>query len=67
MLMLTRNRGQAVRVGEIDITVVSVRGDRVRLGFEGPREIAIIRPEAQHKYAPPRAATADRERKTYVD
>ena len=49
MLVLTRNRGQTVRVGEMNIKIVSVHGDRVRLGFEGPRDVQVVRPDARLK------------------
>ncbi|MGD9646599.1 MAG: carbon storage regulator CsrA [Pirellulales bacterium] len=46
MLVLSRKEGERICIGEnIVVTVVSVRGDRVRLGFEGPREVPIHREE----------------------
>jgi len=45
MLVLSRKRGERVIVGEIELTVLAVRGDRVKLGFAGPREIPIHREE----------------------
>jgi carbon storage regulator len=44
MLILTRNRRQAVMIGDdVTLTVMEVRGDRVRLGIKAPPEIAIER------------------------
>ena len=46
MLVLTRKNGERVRIGEdIEITVVSVRGDQVRLGTTAPRDVGIVRAE----------------------
>jgi len=46
MLVLSRKEGERICIGEnIVITVVAIRGDRVRLGFEGPREVPIHREE----------------------
>jgi carbon storage regulator len=46
MLVLSRKEGERICIGEhILVTVVSIRGDRVRLGFEGPREVPIHREE----------------------
>ena len=46
MLVLTRRAGERIRVGDdIEIVVVSVRGDQVRLGFAAPRGVPIYRGE----------------------
>jgi carbon storage regulator len=46
MLVLTRGRGQGIRVGrEVRIVVLEVSGDQVRLGIEAPRDQAILRDE----------------------
>ncbi len=46
MLVLTRRIGERVRVGEdIEITVLDVRGDHVRLGIQAPRDTRIQRAE----------------------
>jgi carbon storage regulator len=46
MLVLTRRIGQAIRIGaDVEVHVIRVEGDRVVLGFDAPREIAISRSE----------------------
>jgi carbon storage regulator len=46
MLVLSRKKNEQIIVGDqIIITVVEVRGDRVRLGIEAPQEIPIHRNE----------------------
>jgi len=47
MLVLSREKGQAVYINgeEIKITIVDVRGSRVRLGIEAPTHVSIHRKE----------------------
>jgi carbon storage regulator len=46
MLVLSRKAGESIIIGGgVKLTVVEVRGDRVRIGFEGPREVPIHRQE----------------------
>ncbi len=48
MLVLTRKVGQRIRIGdEITITLVRIQGDKVRVGIEAPRDIAIHREEVR--------------------
>ena len=52
MLVLSRRRDEAIvirnRFGvEIRVLVVDVRGNKVRLGIEAPRDVSIVREEAQ--------------------
>ena len=50
MLVLTRKLGERVVIGnEVVVTVVEVRGERVKLGFEGPPEVPIHREEIHRK------------------
>ncbi len=46
MLVLSRKKNERIVIGEnIVITIVEVRGDRVRLGIEAPQEVPIHRSE----------------------
>jgi carbon storage regulator len=46
MLVLSRRPGEALRFGdEIEITVVEVKGDMVRLGIDAPRTVQVWRKE----------------------
>ena len=46
MLVLTRQRGEKIVVdGNIIITIIEVRGDRVRIGIEAPRDVSVHREE----------------------
>ena len=46
MLVLSRKRGERIRIGhDIEIVVSEVRGGQVRLGFSAPPGVAILREE----------------------
>ncbi len=50
MLVLSRFLNESITIGEnIVITVVGIRGDKVRLGIEAPKEVIIHRPEVIEK------------------
>jgi carbon storage regulator len=45
MLVLSRKPGERIVLGNIVVTVVSVSGNRVRLGFTAPADVPIRREE----------------------
>ena len=46
MLVLSRHTDEKIHIGEnIILTVVEVCGDRVRIGIEAPRDVAVHRQE----------------------
>lgn len=46
MLVISRKRGQAVVLGQdIEVTVLRVEGDCVRLGIKAPRQVPVVRRE----------------------
>ena len=46
MLVLTRKKGERVMIGDdIVITVIDIRGDGIRIGFDAPRGVPIQRAE----------------------
>lgn len=46
MLVLTRKKSEKVILNNnITVTVVEIRGDKVRLGFEAPKEMPVHREE----------------------
>ncbi|OKQ02995.1 carbon storage regulator CsrA [Haemophilus influenzae] len=46
MLILTRKVGESILIGDdISITVLSVRGNQVKLGVEAPKEVSAHREE----------------------
>jgi carbon storage regulator len=63
MLVLSRKRDERIVIGEnIVITVVEVRGDKVRLGIDAPSEVPVHRQEVldamRHASAQPKAPPA---------
>jgi carbon storage regulator len=56
MLVLTRKTNQSIKIGEnIEITVLSVSGDKVRIGIDAPRDISVFRREVLENDDGPRA------------
>ncbi len=46
MLVLSRKKTESVRIGsDIVITIIEIRGDNVRLGFNAPKDVSIHRQE----------------------
>lgn len=46
MLVLSRQKDESIMIGDnVEITIVDVRGDKVRLGITAPREIPVHRKE----------------------
>ena len=53
MLALTRNVGQSVRIGEnIVIHIVEIRGQQVKIAFDAPKDVHILRTELENKHEP---------------
>jgi carbon storage regulator len=50
MLILTRRVGESVMIGEgIAVTVLSVKGNQVRLGIQAPRDVTVHREEIHER------------------
>lgn len=46
MLVLSRQRDESIVIGDnVVVTIVDVRGDKVKLGIEAPKEISVHRQE----------------------
>jgi carbon storage regulator len=46
MLVLTRKSNQSVMIADdIEVTVLSISGEKVRIGIQAPREIPVFRTE----------------------
>lgn len=46
MLILTRRIGETLKIGdEIDVTVLDVKGNQVRIGVNAPKKVAVHREE----------------------
>jgi carbon storage regulator len=62
MLVLSRKPKEVIRIGEdIEVVVLEVHGDRVKLGFSAPAEVPIHRGEVYERigHAPPALEQAE--------
>jgi carbon storage regulator len=58
MLVLSRKTNESIVIRDnIVITVIDIRGDRVRLGIDAPKEIAVHRREVYDKIQSQEAST----------
>lgn len=53
MLVLSRKKGETVYVSvggvEVEVCVVDIRGDKVRIGFEAPKDVTVLRSEVREE------------------
>jgi carbon storage regulator len=46
MLILTRRVGETLKVGnDVDVTVLGVKGNQIRIGIKAPKSVAVHREE----------------------
>ncbi len=46
MLILTRKENEAIMIGkDVEITVVKINGDKIRIGIKAPTSVAVHRKE----------------------
>jgi carbon storage regulator len=68
MLVLTRKPGQSIMIGDsVEIQVLSVAGEKVRLGVTAPREVSIFRNEVYERISDERAEPAPDEERERED
>ena len=61
MLALTRRTGEAVRIGfDVEVKIVRVSGDRVKLAITAPPAVPVLRTELESESAPLSAAVRAR-------
>ena len=52
MLVLSRKADERIVIGDnIVITIVNIRGDKVRIGIDAPKDVAVDRQEVARKKA----------------
>lgn len=50
MLILSRNIGQSIKIGDdVDITILSVRGNQIRIGINAPKNVSVHREEIYNR------------------
>ncbi len=49
MLVLSRQRGESIVIGNVTVTVVRIDGDKVRIGITADRSIPVLREELLSK------------------
>lgn len=48
MLVLARKKGESIVIADnIEVTVIEIRGDKVRLGITAPKSISVDRKEVR--------------------
>lgn len=59
MLVLSRQRDEVIKIGDdIEITIVDVRADKVRIGIQAPRQVSVHRKEIYQAIQEENAASA---------
>ncbi len=59
MLVLTRKLGEKIHIGDgITLTVLELRGNRVRLGIDAPSDVRVLRAELKEFAEPARETVA---------
>lgn len=66
VLVLSRQQGERVRIGNsIDVIVVDIRKDKVRLGFDAPADIPVHRAEVFEAIKEETKANGNRSNQSY--
>ncbi len=62
MLVLTRKSNQSIMIGDdIEVSVLSIMGEKVRIGIQAPRSIPVFRKEVYLEIQQEKAAEGSRE------
>ena len=60
MLVLTRKSNQSIMIGDdIEVTVLAIMGEKVRIGIEAPRSVPVFRKEVYVEIQEDRERGAD--------
>ena len=63
MLVLTRKSNQSIMIGdEIEVSVLAIMGEKVRIGIEAPRSIPVFRKEVYLEIQQDQPREGDREK-----
>jgi carbon storage regulator len=60
MLVLTRKSNQSIMIGDdIEVSVLSIMGEKVRIGIQAPRDIPVFRKEVYLEIQQERAGSVE--------
>ena len=63
MLVLSRQKDESIIIGDdVGVTIVDVRGDKVRLGITAPKEISVHRKEVYEAIQREKKAAAEKQK-----
>jgi carbon storage regulator len=62
MLVLTRKSNQSIMIGdEIEVSVLAIMGEKVRIGIEAPRKVPVFRKEVYIEIQQERSTEEERD------
>jgi carbon storage regulator len=68
MLVLTRKGNQSIMIGDdIEVSVLAVMGEKVRIGIDAPRNVPVFRKEVYLEIQESREGTGDADEDGEVD
>ncbi len=68
MLVLSRQKDESIIIGDdVEVTIVDVRGDKVRLGITAPKEIPVHRREVYEAIQREKKEREEKEREKKED
>jgi carbon storage regulator len=68
MLVLTRKSNQSIMIGDdIEVSVLAIMGEKVRIGIQAPRDIPVFRKEVYLEIQQEQVADADKGAREEVD
>jgi carbon storage regulator len=60
MLVLTRKSNQSIMIGdEIEVSVLAIMGEKVRIGIQAPRDVPVFRKEVYAEIQEERVGAKD--------
>jgi carbon storage regulator len=60
MLILTRRPGESVKIGDdVTVSILGIKGNQVRIGFNAPKDISIHREEIYERIQASKAREDD--------